>query len=96
MVSAWVCFVIALFILILCLILLVTLLRRLLAGASTHILYKATHIHPFFAMVIGCAITILVRKFIVEKMNDGELVITTVFLTSSLQLTESSSITTSK
>jgi sodium-dependent phosphate cotransporter len=41
---------------------LVTLLRRLLAGASTQLLYKATHIQPLLAMVIGCGVTVLVQS----------------------------------
>ena len=50
MVSGWVCLVVALFILIICLIGLVALLRSMLLGASTRIIYKATNINPLLAM----------------------------------------------
>jgi solute carrier family 34 (sodium-dependent phosphate cotransporter) len=62
MVSGWVCLFIALFILIMCLIGLVALLRRALLGASTEIIYKATNINDYFAIAIGCGVTILVQS----------------------------------
>jgi sodium-dependent phosphate cotransporter len=62
MVSGWVCLVMSLFLLILCLIGLVTLLRRMLYGASTRIIYKATSINGYVAMVVGCGVTILVQS----------------------------------
>ena len=62
MVSGWVCLVVALFILIICLIGLVALLRSMLLGASTRIIYKATNINPIFAMLIGTGVTVLVQS----------------------------------
>jgi sodium-dependent phosphate cotransporter len=62
MVSGWVCLVIALFILIMCLVGLVGVLRKVLLGASTRILYKATNINDFIAIAIGCGVTILVQS----------------------------------
>jgi sodium-dependent phosphate cotransporter len=62
MVSGWVCLIIALFLLILCLVGLVTLLRTLLLNTSTRIIYKATSINPYIAMVIGCGVTVLVQS----------------------------------
>jgi sodium-dependent phosphate cotransporter len=61
-VSGGVCLVLALFILIVCLIGLVTLLQKMLLGTSTRIIYKATNINGYLAMVIGCGITILVQS----------------------------------
>lgn len=62
MVSGWVCMVVALTVLIVCLVGLVALLRKLLLGASTRIIYKATNINPYLAMVIGCGVTVLVQS----------------------------------
>ena len=62
MVSGWVCLIFALAILIICLIALVALLRKMLLGASTKILYKATNINPYLAMLIGCGVTVLVQS----------------------------------
>ena len=62
MVSGWVCLFIALMMLIFCLIALVTLLRKALLGASTQILYKATNINPFVAIVIGAGVTVFVQS----------------------------------
>lgn len=62
MVSGWVCLVIAMFILISCLIGLVSLLRTILLGASTRIIYKATNINDLLAIAIGCGVTILVQS----------------------------------
>lgn len=62
MVSGWVCLVIALFILIICLIGLVALLRAMLLGASTRIIYKATNINPILAIIIGTGVTVLVQS----------------------------------
>lgn len=42
-VSGWVCLVISLFVLIVCLIVLVALLKKILLGASTRIIYKVNH-----------------------------------------------------
>ena len=61
-VSGWVCLAIALFLLIICLIGLVALLRKMLLGASTRIIYKATNINSYIAMCIGCGVTVLVQS----------------------------------
>jgi sodium-dependent phosphate cotransporter len=61
-VSGGVCFFIALVILVACLIGLVTILQKLLLGMSTRILYKATNINGYLAILIGCGITILVQS----------------------------------
>merc|ERR1712137_8958 len=61
-VSGGVCFFIALVILVACLIGLVTILQKLLLGMSTRILYKATNINGYLAMLIGVGITILVQS----------------------------------
>lgn len=61
-VSGGVCFFLALFILVVCLIGLVTLLQKMLMGMSTRVIYKATNINGYLAMVIGAAITLLVQS----------------------------------
>lgn len=62
MVSGWVMLVLSLFLLIFCLVMLVTLLRKMLLGASTRIIYKATSINEYLAMLIGAGVTILVQS----------------------------------
>lgn len=62
MVSGWVCLFISLFLLIFCLIALVALLHRMLVGASTRIIYKATNINGYFSIIIGCSVTVLVHS----------------------------------
>lgn len=61
-VSGWVCLIMSLALLIFCLIGLVALLRKMLFGASTKIIYKATNINDYLGMVIGCGVTILVQS----------------------------------
>jgi sodium-dependent phosphate cotransporter len=61
-VSGWVCLIFSLFLLIGCLIGIVTLLRFMLLGASQRIIYKATNINGYVAMMIGCGSTILVQS----------------------------------
>jgi len=61
-ISGAVVFVLGLVILIICLIGLVTLLQKMLLGMSTRILYKATNVNGYIAIVIGAAITILVQS----------------------------------
>ncbi len=61
-VSGGVCFFIALVILIACLIGLVTILQKLLMGMSTRILYKATNINGYLAILIGAGLTVLVQS----------------------------------
>ena len=60
--SGAVCFFLALVILIGCLIGLVTLLQKMLMGVSTRIIYKATNINGYLAMLVGCGITLLVQS----------------------------------
>jgi len=62
MTSGWVMLLISLFLLCSCLIGLVAILRSMLLGASTRIIYKATNINPLLAMVVGCAVTVLVQS----------------------------------
>jgi len=61
-VSGAVCFVLALVILITCLIGLVTVLQKMLMGVSTRIIYKATNMNGYLAILIGCGLTILVQS----------------------------------
>lgn len=61
-VSGGVCFFIALVILIICLVCLVSILQRMLMGMSTRIIYKATNINGYLAMLVGCGITMLVQS----------------------------------
>jgi len=62
MVSGWVCMVVALTILIICLVGLVSLLRGMLLGASQQIIYKATSINPYLAILVGIGVTIMVQS----------------------------------
>jgi len=52
----------AIVILIICLIGLVTLLQKMLLGASTRIIYKATNLPGIVSIVIGAGITVLVQS----------------------------------
>jgi len=61
-ISGAVVFFLALVILIGCLVGLVTILQKMLMGVSTRIIYKATNINGYLAMLIGCGITILVQS----------------------------------
>jgi sodium-dependent phosphate cotransporter len=61
-ISGAVVFFLALVILIGCLIGLVTILQKMLMGMSTRIIYKATNINGYLAILIGCGITILVQS----------------------------------
>ena len=61
-ISGAVVFVLGLAILIMCLIGLVTCLQKMLLGMSTRILYKATNVNGYIAILIGAAITILVQS----------------------------------
>jgi len=60
--SGWVCLVISLFLLIVCLVALVALLKKILLGASTRIIYKATNINGYISILIGAAVTVLVQS----------------------------------
>jgi sodium-dependent phosphate cotransporter len=61
-VSGLVVFIIALGILFFCLFGLVTILQKLLLGTSTRIIYKATNINGYLAIIVGAAITMLVQS----------------------------------
>jgi len=61
-VSGWVCLIVSLVILLLCMIGLVALLRKMLLGTSTRIIYKATNINPYLAIVVGTGVTVLVQS----------------------------------
>lgn len=60
--SGAVVFFLGLAILIICLIGLVTVLQKMLMGMSTRIIYKATNINGYLAILIGAGITVLVQS----------------------------------
>ena len=60
--SGFVCFFLGLVILFFCLYGLVKVLQRMLLGMSTRIIYKATNINGYLAILIGMLITILVQS----------------------------------
>ncbi|KAG7353352.1 Na+/phosphate symporter [Nitzschia inconspicua] len=62
LVSGYVCLVFAVVILSMCLVLLVSLLRIVLLGASRRIVYKATKMNGLLAVLIGIGVTILVQS----------------------------------
>ncbi|KAL7462068.1 hypothetical protein ACHAXS_002468 [Conticribra weissflogii] len=61
-ISGGVCLVLSLFLLFVCLMALVNVLQRGLAGMSTRIIYKATNVNGLVAIAIGTGITILVQS----------------------------------
>lgn len=61
-ISGAVCFVLGLAILVVCLVGLVTCLQKMLMSMSNRILYKATNINGYLAIVIGAGITVLVQS----------------------------------
>jgi sodium-dependent phosphate cotransporter len=61
-ISGGVCFFIAILVLFVCLGGLVTVLQKMLMGMSTRIIYKATDMNGYLAMLIGCGLTILVQS----------------------------------
>lgn len=61
-VSGGVVFFIGVMILFVCLIALVTLLQKMLLGMSTRIVYKATDINGYLAIIIGAGITVIVQS----------------------------------
>lgn len=61
-ISGIVVFFLGLFILILCLIGLVTILQKMLMGMSTRVLHKATNVNGYLAILIGAGITVLVQS----------------------------------
>ena len=60
--SGLVAFIVGITILFICLGGLVTVLQQMLLGASTRIIYKATDVNGYLAMLIGCALTIAVQS----------------------------------
>lgn len=61
-VAGAVCFVLAVFILFICLLGLVTVLKKMLMGVSSRIIYKATNLNGYLSMAVGAALTILVQS----------------------------------
>jgi len=61
-VSGGVCFFISIVILFVCLLGLVSCLQKMLLGVSTRIIYKATAVNGYVAMLIGALITIVVQS----------------------------------
>lgn len=61
-ISGAVCFVLGVTILMICLIGLVTLLQKMLMGMSNRILYKATNVNGYLAILIGAGLTVLVQS----------------------------------
>jgi sodium-dependent phosphate cotransporter len=55
-------FVVGLILLFICLFALVKILQKLMMGASTRVLYKATNMNGYFAIVLGMLITMLVQS----------------------------------
>ncbi|KAL3916000.1 MAG: hypothetical protein SGILL_005379 [Bacillariaceae sp.] len=62
MVSGYVCLVLSIVILCMCLVALVALLRMVLLGASRRIIYKATKMNGVLAIMIGIGVTVLVQS----------------------------------
>jgi len=61
-VSGGVCFFIAIVIMFVCLIGLVTCLQKMLLGMSTRIIYKATNVNGYLAIIIGAGVTMIVQS----------------------------------
>lgn len=61
-VAGAVCFVLAVFMLFICLLGLVAVLKKMLLGVSSRIIYKATNLNGYLSMVIGAALTMLVQS----------------------------------
>eukprot|EP00536_Pseudo-nitzschia_multiseries_P004196 jgi/Psemu1/187550/e_gw1.68.105.1 len=61
-VSGMAAFILGLIILFICLFAMVTMLQKMLLGTSTRIIYKATNINGYLAMLIGVGVTILVQS----------------------------------
>jgi len=61
-VSGGVCFFIGIMIIFCCLIGMVTILQKMLLGMSTRIVYKATDINGYLAIVIGAGVTMVVQS----------------------------------
>jgi len=61
-VAGAVCFILSIFILFTCLAGLVGVLKKMLLGVSSRIIYKTTNLNGYLSMAIGCGITILVQS----------------------------------
>ncbi|GAX21204.1 hypothetical protein FisN_26Lh162 [Fistulifera solaris] len=61
-VSGGVVFFLSIVILFICLLGLVTVLQKMLLGMSTRVVYKATDVNGYLAMLIGCGMTLLVQS----------------------------------
>lgn len=61
-ISGITCFIIGLVILFICLFAMVTMLQKMLLGASTRVIYKATNINGYLAILVGVGVTILVQS----------------------------------
>jgi solute carrier family 34 (sodium-dependent phosphate cotransporter) len=61
-VAGAVCFVLSIMLLFICLLGLVTVLKKMLLGVSTRIIYKATNLNGYVSMAIGAGITMLVQS----------------------------------
>ena len=57
-----ICFFLAIVILFICLGGLVYVLKKMLLGASSRIIYKATDVNPYISIVIGAGLTMLVQS----------------------------------
>jgi sodium-dependent phosphate cotransporter len=55
-------FIIAIIILFVCLAGLVSILKKMLMGLSTRVIYRANNVNGYIAMVIGCGLKILVQS----------------------------------
>lgn len=61
-VSGGAALVLGIIFLVICLALLVMVLKKMLLGASTRIIRKATDINGYISMLIGCGVTVLVQS----------------------------------
>lgn len=61
-VAGAVCFVLSVMLLFVCLLGLVTVLKKMLLGASSRIIYKATNLNGYASMAIGAGLTMLVQS----------------------------------
>jgi len=60
--SGGVTLVLGLILLVICLVGLVSILQKMLMGVSTRVIYKATNINGYIAMLIGAGLTVLVQS----------------------------------
>lgn len=62
LVSGGVALFLGIFFLVLCLMGLVTILKKMLLGASTRMIHKCTDVNGYISMLIGCGVTVLVQS----------------------------------